>query len=137
MVRTLALILTLGAATAQAEPIAIEVKSSRIEAFQIGSTETKFGPFTFVGGLEMTSYDRNFGSLSGWRFRRAAIGGGDGDRGLREGRRAHDGERADEQEETKCFHGGDEFGVFRAPSQTCWRVVTSRHRAPLKRERFA
>lgn len=73
MVRILALILTLGAATAQAEPIAIEVKSSRIEAFQIGSTETKFGPFTFVGGLEMTSYDRNFGSLSGWRFRDAGV----------------------------------------------------------------
>lgn len=54
---------------AQAEPVAIEVKSSRIEAFKIGSTGAKFGSFTFVGGLEMTSYDRNFGSLSGWRFR--------------------------------------------------------------------
>ena len=61
------------AAAAQAQPAAIEVKSSRIEAFKIGSSETEFGFFTFVGGLEMTSYDRNFGSLSGWRFRDAGV----------------------------------------------------------------
>ena len=73
LVRAFACVLALGAATACAEPVAIEVKSSRIEAFRIGSTETAFGPFTFIGGLEMTSYDRNFGSLSGWRFRDAGV----------------------------------------------------------------
>ena len=69
MLKAIAIFLALGVAAAQAQPAAIEVRSSRIEAFKIGSSETKFGPFTFVGGLEMTSYDRNFGSLSGWRFR--------------------------------------------------------------------
>jgi hypothetical protein len=73
LVRAFVFVLALGAATAQADPVAIEVKSSRIEAFKIGSTETKFGPFTFVGGLEMTSHDRSFGSLSGWRFRDAGM----------------------------------------------------------------
>jgi hypothetical protein len=71
LTRACTLALALTAATAQAEPIPVEVKSSRIEAFKIGSSETEFGPFTFVGGLEMTSQDRNFGSLSGWRFRDA------------------------------------------------------------------
>ncbi len=50
-----------------------DVQSSRIESFKIGSSETRFGPFTFVGGLQMTSSDRNFGSLSGWRFRDAGV----------------------------------------------------------------
>lgn len=72
MLRALALLLALGAA-AQADPLAIDVQSSRIEAFRIGSSETRFGPFTFIGGLQMTSSDRNFGSLSGWRFRDAGV----------------------------------------------------------------
>jgi hypothetical protein len=73
LLRAFAFALALATATAQAEPLAIEVKSSRIETFKIGSTETKFGPFTFAGGLEMTSANRSFGSLSGWRFRDAGV----------------------------------------------------------------
>ncbi|MGB8819135.1 MAG: esterase-like activity of phytase family protein [Rhizobiaceae bacterium] len=70
--RIFALLLTLlSAEPALAEALAIDVNSRPIETFRIGSSETKFGAFTFVGGLEMTSYDRNFGSLSGWRFRDA------------------------------------------------------------------
>ncbi len=46
----------------------IEVKSRTIENFRIGSTETRFGPLEFNGGLEWTSGNRDFGSLSGLRF---------------------------------------------------------------------
>ena len=44
------------------------VNSRTIENFQIGSTETRFGPLEFNGGLELTSGNRDFGSLSGLRF---------------------------------------------------------------------
>jgi hypothetical protein len=46
----------------------IEVASSPIRSFKIGSDETRFGPLTFVGGLEMTSGAGDFGSLSAFRF---------------------------------------------------------------------
>ncbi len=46
----------------------IEITSRAIANFQIGSTETRFGPLEFNGGLELTSGNRNFGSLSGLRF---------------------------------------------------------------------
>ena len=46
----------------------ISVTSRTIENFRIGSTETRFGPFEFVGGLEMTSPVPDFGALSGFRF---------------------------------------------------------------------
>jgi hypothetical protein len=45
------------------------VKSSVISDFKIGSDENRFGPFEFLGGLEMVSVDRLFGSLSSIRFR--------------------------------------------------------------------
>lgn len=45
------------------------VDSRPIRHFRIGSTETRFGPFEFVGGLEMTSRGRNFGAVSSMRFR--------------------------------------------------------------------
>lgn len=48
------------------EPIEISVRP--INAFQIGRTIKNFGPLEFVGGLEMTSYDRDFGGLSAFRF---------------------------------------------------------------------
>jgi hypothetical protein len=48
------------------EPIEISVRP--ITQFQIGSAEKNFGPLEFVGGLEMTSYDRDFGGLSAFRF---------------------------------------------------------------------
>ncbi len=44
------------------------VNSRTIDNFQIGSTETRFGPLEFNGGLELTSGNRDFGSLSGLRF---------------------------------------------------------------------
>ncbi|MDM9621496.1 esterase-like activity of phytase family protein [Rhizobium sp. S96] len=44
------------------------VKSSVISAFKIGSNETRFGPFEFLGGLEMVSSNHLFGSLSSIRF---------------------------------------------------------------------
>jgi hypothetical protein len=48
----------------------IEITSSPIRHFKIGSDETHFGPLTFVGGLEMVSDARDFGSLSAFRFRK-------------------------------------------------------------------
>lgn len=46
----------------------IAVNSRTIDSFRIGSTETRFGPLEFIGGLEMTSPEADFGSLSGLRF---------------------------------------------------------------------
>ena len=46
----------------------IQVNSRIIENFRIGSGETRFGPLEFNGGLELTSANRDFGSLSGLRF---------------------------------------------------------------------
>lgn len=46
----------------------MEISSSQIDNFRIGLSQTKFGPLEFVGGLEMTSSGRNFGSLSAFRF---------------------------------------------------------------------
>lgn len=48
------------------EPIEISVRP--ITQFQIGRDEKNFGPLEFVGGLEMTSYSRDFGALSAFRF---------------------------------------------------------------------
>jgi hypothetical protein len=45
------------------------IKSRVISDFKIGSNETRFGPFEFLGGLEMVSGNRLFGSLSSIRFR--------------------------------------------------------------------
>ena len=53
-------------AAARAEDL--KVFSRTIDNFQIGSTETRFGPLEFTGGLELTSSNRDFGSLSGLRF---------------------------------------------------------------------
>ena len=39
-----------------------------IDRFRIGYDDTRFGPFEFVGGLEMVSTGRDFGSLSAFRF---------------------------------------------------------------------
>ncbi len=46
----------------------IQVNSRIIDSFRIGSDETRFGPLEFNGGLELTSANRDFGSLSGLRF---------------------------------------------------------------------
>jgi len=47
----------------------VEVRSRVITGFKIGSYETRFGPLEFLGGLEMVSPQRLFGSLSSIRFR--------------------------------------------------------------------
>nr|WP_246225844.1 esterase-like activity of phytase family protein [Chelativorans xinjiangense] len=39
-----------------------------IAEFRIGSSEARFGPLEFIGGLEMTSRNRAFGGLSSFRF---------------------------------------------------------------------
>ncbi|OCJ03015.1 hypothetical protein A6U87_18245 [Rhizobium sp. AC44/96] len=65
-----AAVIVLGLAAGMPPALADEavVKSSVISAFKIGSNETRFGPFEFLGGLEMVSPNRLFGSLSSIRF---------------------------------------------------------------------
>lgn len=46
----------------------IEVSARPIRTFRIGSTETRFGPLEFAGGLELTSSSRDLGALSAFRF---------------------------------------------------------------------
>ncbi len=46
----------------------LEVSARPIRDFQIGSTETRFGPLEFVGGLELTSTSSDLGALSSFRF---------------------------------------------------------------------
>ena len=46
----------------------VEISTRPITEFQIGRADKQFGPFEFVGGLEMTSPTRDFGALSAFRF---------------------------------------------------------------------
>lgn len=46
----------------------VEVRARPITNFRIGREDKQFGPFEFVGGLEMTSPGRDFGALSSFRF---------------------------------------------------------------------
>jgi hypothetical protein len=48
----------------------VDVSATPIRNFKIGSSETRFGPLTFVGGLEMVASSRDFGALSAFRFRK-------------------------------------------------------------------
>lgn len=52
-----------------AEAVSVPVKSRMIEDFKIGSEESVFGRLEFLGGIEMTSSEWLFGSLSSIRFR--------------------------------------------------------------------
>ena len=64
-----ALAIMLPAAQAQtAKPISMEVSASPISNFRIGSSETRFGPLEFVGGLSLRAGDDTFGQLSSMRF---------------------------------------------------------------------
>ncbi|MGX8011694.1 esterase-like activity of phytase family protein [Mesorhizobium sp. ORM8.1] len=45
-----------------------EISARPISQFHIGHDEARFGPLEFVGGLEMTSTERDFGALSAFRF---------------------------------------------------------------------
>ncbi len=53
---------------ALATPVETDVNARTIENFKIASNETKFGPLEFVGGLELTSRNADFGALSAFRF---------------------------------------------------------------------
>lgn len=44
---------------------AVAVETIRIEQFRIGRDQNTFGMLTFLGGLEITSKDRNVGGISG------------------------------------------------------------------------
>lgn len=48
----------------------MEIRTRQITQFRIGASERRFGALEFVGGLEMTSRGRNFGSMSAFRFRK-------------------------------------------------------------------
>jgi len=52
----------------------IEISSRQLSQFRIGGEGMRFGPLEFVGGLEMRSPSRLFGSLSAFRF---LVPGGD------------------------------------------------------------
>jgi hypothetical protein len=54
------------AGSAALEPMEISVRP--IMQFRIGREDRNFGPLEFVGGLAMTSYGRDFGGLSAFRF---------------------------------------------------------------------
>jgi hypothetical protein len=63
------LLLTGGAGHAQegaAEPV--DLQSSQITRFALGSAETRFASLEFIGGLELSAQDRRFGQFSGLRF---------------------------------------------------------------------
>lgn len=65
----LALLLALSPAHAQqGANETFEVASRPISSFRIGSSQVRFGPLEFTGGLEMTASNRNFGALSSVRF---------------------------------------------------------------------
>ncbi len=51
-----------------ATPVETFVNSRAIEIFKIASTQSQFGAFKFVGGLELTSGNADFGSISAFRF---------------------------------------------------------------------
>ena len=46
----------------------VPIRSWPIRSFRIASSQTRFGPLEFVGGLEMASSSRDFGGLSAFRF---------------------------------------------------------------------
>ncbi|WP_082549892.1 esterase-like activity of phytase family protein [Mesorhizobium sp. Root157] len=64
----LALATLLSPALAATPVEAIEVSARPVTQFRIGHEEKNFGPLEFVGGIEMTSSSRNFGSVSAMRF---------------------------------------------------------------------
>ncbi|MGB7286449.1 MAG: esterase-like activity of phytase family protein [Salaquimonas sp.] len=59
---------TTSALTASAKAESIEVTASKIEFFNLASSDNTAGKMSFVGGLDLTSENENFGGLSGLRF---------------------------------------------------------------------
>lgn len=71
-VATLVLIAGLGPAQAEERDGAstqITVSSRPIASFKVRSDQTRFGPFTYLGGVELTASDPAFGGLSALRLR--------------------------------------------------------------------
>lgn len=69
MIRPAAMLPALLAAclgAAAAEPVTVDARP--IATFRIGSEQTRFGTLRFVGGVELVSGARDFGSLSGFDF---------------------------------------------------------------------
>jgi hypothetical protein len=67
-VAALAAALAFSPVAAWADAQEAAVTSYSLSGFKIGSGQTQFGPLAFVGGFSMTSPNRNFGALSGFRF---------------------------------------------------------------------
>lgn len=64
-------VIATGLSAVAEEPAAgrtMTVNALPITAFRIGSDQVRFGPLQFVGGLRLTSPDRDFGSFSSFRF---------------------------------------------------------------------
>ncbi|WP_309086215.1 esterase-like activity of phytase family protein [Chelativorans sp.] len=74
LVRLGLILLTVGLAflpqaTARDAPLQnLSIDTRPIANFRIGSSEKRFGPLEFIGGLEMVSRGRDFGALSSFRF---------------------------------------------------------------------
>jgi hypothetical protein len=64
----LLLAIPLPPASGQAPVESFEISARPITQFRIGHQTKDFGPFEFVGGLEMVSRGRHFGALSSFRF---------------------------------------------------------------------
>ncbi|MCO5733656.1 esterase-like activity of phytase family protein [Rhizobium sp. SSA_523] len=65
----LALALVSPAQTGLAEEQSVPVTATRVERFKPGSSETRFGSFEFLGGLEFSSSEDLLGSISSLRLR--------------------------------------------------------------------
>ncbi len=57
------------AASRDGVPKPVSIEAQPISAFKIRSDETRFGPFEYLGGLELSSPDRLFGGLSAMRLK--------------------------------------------------------------------
>lgn len=56
-------------AVAASDSETLPIRSRQIDAFKVGSSQTRFGQLEFIGGLEMTSSNALFGAVSAIRFR--------------------------------------------------------------------
>ena len=65
----LAAFMALAPAAGVAQEIALTMQSAQVSHFRIGFDDTRFGPLTFVGGLELAADSRHFGAISAFRFR--------------------------------------------------------------------
>lgn len=65
----LSLLASTGVAWAASGCETLPIASRQIDAFKVGSSQTRFGQLEFIGGLEMTSSNALFGAVSAIRFR--------------------------------------------------------------------